>query len=209
MVTAAMNANPTDEADASDTPQDPQYFYKPNLLGSPWEFALRPQGLEWQYGRRSGLIRYSEVQLVRMSYRPASLQGYRFLTEIWSPGNPKIQIYSTSFRGLMEMARQDADYSAFVTELHRRLAGANSTAQFTGGTNPVIYWLGAAVFLALGLVLVGLLGRTLVQRDLLGAAVIGGALLLFLWQVIGIFSRNRPVTYRADAPPAILLPKKK
>ena len=195
-----MDANPDDDSGL-------QYSYKPNLMGSAWEFALEPEGVAWQFGRRSGLVRYDRVERVRMSYRPASLQSHRFVTEVWSPDNPKMQIYSTSFRGLMEMARQDAAYAAFVSELHRRLAAVNSTARFSSGIHPVLYWFGAAIFAVLGLVLLVFLVRTLMAGDWRGGAVVAAVLLLFGWQSSGIFSRNRPQTYRADAPPAVVLPR--
>lgn len=202
-----MNASPIAETEDDAEPQGPGYAYKPNLVGAPWEFVLKPEGLEWQYGRRSSVIRYDRIQRVRMSYRPASLQSYRFLTEIWAPDGPKIKIFSTSFRGLMEMARQDAAYTGFVTELHRRLAAAKSTAQFSSGTHPIIYWLGAAVFVAIGLGLIAFLIRMLTLGELTASALAGGVFLLFLWQIGAIFYRNRPQIYRPEAPPDNVLPR--
>ena len=54
------------------------------------------------------------------------MQTHRFITEIWSADNPKIQIVSVSWRSIMEQERLDNAYSAFVTELHRRLAAAGA-----------------------------------------------------------------------------------
>src|SRR5262245_35526467 len=117
MVTVPMNASATSDEDAAAASDgDPIYGYNPNLVGSPWVFTLKRDGLAWEYGRRSGLVRYDQISRVRLSYRPATLQGYRFITEIWSPQNPKLQISSTSFRGLMEQARQDDEYTAFIVE---------------------------------------------------------------------------------------------
>ena len=86
------------------------------------QFTLRPDALEWQIGRRSGRLRYDRVRAVRLSYRPVTMQSHRFITEIWSADNPKIQIVSVSWRSIMEQERLDKAYSAFVTELHRRVA---------------------------------------------------------------------------------------
>jgi hypothetical protein len=186
---------------------DPVYLYKPNLMGSPWVFRLGKDGLEWEYGRRSGTVPYDSVQRVRMSFRPATLQTQRFITEIWAPQSPKLQISSTTFRSLMEQARQDDDYTAFVTELHRRFAAAGSTARFESGMHPALYWLGAAVFTTIGVTLAGFLLHTLRQSDWAGAAMVGGVLLLLAWQTGMIFRRNRPQTYRPDAPPQVVLPR--
>jgi hypothetical protein len=209
MVAIPMNASATSDADnvaVSDT-GDPIYAYKPNLVGSAWVFSLRAQGLAWEFGRRSGFVRYNQIRRVRLAFRPGTLQSYRFLAEIWAPESPKLQISSTSFRSLMEQARQDADYAAFVTELHKRLAAAGSTALFEAGMHPLMYWLGTAVFAVIGVALCGFLVRTLLNGDWTGAAVVAGVILLLLWQVGTIFYRNRPATYRPDAPPAVVLPR--
>lgn len=205
-----MNATPAPEpedAAAASDDGNPSYAYKPNLVGAPWEFSLAGEGLAWRYGRRSGLIRYGDIRRVRLSFRPATLQSYRFLTEIWAPQSPRIQISSTTFRSLMEQARQDAAYRDFVTELHRRLAAAGTPALFQAGMHPALYWLGVGVFATIGLTLGGLLVRTLLNGDLTGAAVIVGVILLFLWQVGMVFRRNRPGIYRPDALPALVLPR--
>ena len=208
MVTTPMNSSSSerDEEDAA-AGGDPIYFYKPNLVGNPWVFVLRANGIAWELGRRSGLVPYRQIRRVRLSYRPGTMQSYRFLAEIWSEQGPKLQISSTSFRSMMEQARQDAEYAAFVTELHDRLAAAGSTAQFQAGMHPIMYWLGASVFAVIGVVLGGFLLRTLWQGDLTGAAVVAAVIALLVWQVGTIFHRNRPGTYRPDAVPAAVMPR--
>lgn len=207
MVGLPMNVTPEDDhVDAPDAGQ-PRYAYKPNLVGSPWMFWLTDDGLAWEYGRRSGMVPYREISRVRLCYRPATMQMHRFLTEIWSPRGPKLQISSTSFRGLMEQARQDADYRDFVTELHKRLAAASATARFDHGMHPALYWLGVAVFAALGAGLAILLGRTAWSADWTGVAVLIGVVAIFAWQVGSMLYRNRPGTFRPDALPSIVLPK--
>ena len=204
-----MNANtPQDPQDpALQDNSDPSYAYRPNMMGAPWTFALRRDGIEWEYGRHSGMVRYDQVKRVRMSFRPATLQSHRFLTEIWSEGSPKLQIASVTFRGMMDQARQDAEYRAFVTELHRRLAAARSSASFQAGMNPVLYWLGAVVFAGIGLALGAFLLRTVLGGDLKGVLVIATVIALMLWQVCPIMICNRPVTYDPAAPPSRLLPR--
>ncbi len=209
MVPAAMNSNATSDADdaAAAHGGDPVYAYKPNLAGALWVFKLTSKGIEWEYGRRSGVVGYDKVSRVRMAFRPATLQGYRFLTEIWSPDSPKLQISSASFRGLTEMSRQDKEYTTFLAELHRRLAAAGSVARFETGMNALLYWIGAAVMTAIGVTLLVFLVRVLMTGDLKGAAVVVGIMALFVWQVGTIFVRNRPRIYRPDALPPVVLPR--
>ena len=102
--------------------------------------------MEWQIGRRSGRVRYDRVRAVRLSYRPVTMQTHRFIAEIWSADNPKIQIVSVSWRSIMEQERLDKAYSAFVTELHRRVSAAGAAAKFTTGLPVVNYWVGVVIF---------------------------------------------------------------
>jgi hypothetical protein len=196
------------DAEAADTgANDPHYVYKPSMLGSAWEFALRAHGLEWRVGRHAGLVRYDRIRRVRLSFRPMTMQSYRFLAEIWSTDNPRLRIASTSWRNLVEQQRHDAEYSAFILELHRRLDAAGSNAQFTVGMPPVAYWAGVAVFAGImaPIVIVGV--RSLLQGDWMGVAVVGVLILLFGWQIGNFFRRNRPLRYRPDAVPEIVLPR--
>jgi hypothetical protein len=207
MVRATMNSNPESEAHAPLRRDDTVYGYRPNLMGSPWVFRLTGQGIAWEYGRRSALLRYDQVRRVRMSYRPATMQTHRFLTEIWGEQSPKLKIFSTSFRGLLEQQRQDADYAAFIGELHRRLAASGSGVRFETGMNRWLYWLGSLVMLAIAVALVGLMGRTVLNWDVAGFAVMTGVMLLFAWQVGTMFYRNRPLIYRPEQPPPAVLPR--
>src|SRR3954462_3880142 len=127
-------------------PGDRTYAFKASLIGSPHQFTLTPDALEWQAGRRSGRIRSGAVRAVRLSYRPVTMQSHRFVTEIWSPGNPKIQIVSVSWRSIMEQQRLDAAYAAFIIELHRRLAAAGAPARFSPGLPFATYWAGVVIF---------------------------------------------------------------
>jgi hypothetical protein len=190
-------------------PRDFTYAYKPALMGAPFEFRLTPTGLEWRKGRHSDCIPYGRIRRLRLSFRPANMQSYRFLAEIWATGAPKLPISSTSWRSMMELQRHDAEYAAFIAELHRRMAAAGSTASFEAGSPPVIYWMGAVVFAAVCLALAALAVRGLQEGAFAAAANVGGFLALTLWQLGTFFRRNRPATYRPDALPAQVMPQGK
>ena len=186
---------------------DPFYSFKPALLGAPWELRLRPHGLEWTVGYHSGRVAYDRIRRLRLSFRPVTMQSYRFLTEIWSDANPRITIASTSWKSIVEQERQDAAYRAFVAELHRRIAAAPARARFETGSPVIIYWLGAVVCAAAALALVVLTLRALQMREWAGAALVGGFMVLFAWQIGTFFWRNLPGSYRPDALPAQVLPR--
>ena len=151
-------------------------------------------------------IPYSQVRRVRLSYRPVSMQTHRFLAEVWAAGGPKLKIFSTSWRSLVEQERHDAAYVAFIAELYRRVAAAGATPVLQAGAPPLVYWIGFAAFGATALALAALTVRALQVDAYAAAAIVGGFLALFLWQVGVFFRRNRPGTYLADALPPQVLP---
>lgn len=197
------------EGDAAARPAEPSYAFKPSLMGAPWEFRLQPDRLTWAVGSRTGGILYPDIRRVRLSYRPANMQSYRFIAEIWSSTSSKLTIASTSWRGLLEQERLDRPYRDFILALHSRIADAKGSPVLEAGANPFLYWPGIAVF---GLVTVGvaaLLVRALFQESWPAVLFIAGFFALLLWQIGGFFLRNRPRRYEARAVPDDILPKPK
>ena len=186
---------------------DPTYAFKPSLIGAMCQFTLKPDALEWQIGRRSGRVRYETVRAIRLSYRPVTMQSHRFITEIWSADNPKIQIVSVSWRSIMEQQRLDASYAAFIVELHRRLAAASAPAQFSTGLPFATYWVGVVVFGAVLIATGGLLVRAMSFDQWAPMVVVAIFFLVFAYQLGTYFYRNRPGRYRPDAVPEGVLPK--
>jgi hypothetical protein len=183
------------------------YAYRPSLLGAPWEFTLVGDGIDWVAGSRSGRIPFRNVRRLRMSYKPASMQSYRFVTEVWAEGAPKLQIVSSSWKSMVERERLDRPYAAFITELHRRIARAAPPARFEQGGNRLTYWLGLIVFVSVALALAALIALGAQAGAWRGAAVVLVFLVLFLWRGGDFFRRNRPGSYRPEALPPELMPK--
>ncbi len=196
------------EAEPEDQPADgdPKDTFRPALMGSPWEFRLAPDALVWQRGRFQGRTGYDQIRRIRLAYRPATIQNHRFVTEIWPRSGFRLLIASTSWRSIMEQARQDAAYSDFVCELNRRIGAAGGNTKFIAGSPPVLFWAGVVVFVASTLGLAALTVRALQAEERAAAALIGGFLVLFLWQLGQFLRRNRPRRYRPDSIPRDLLP---
>jgi hypothetical protein len=182
------------------------YAFKPSLFRGEHEFRLTPTELEYTAGSRSGRLFLRDIRRIRISYRPTSVQSSRFLTEIWPIGAAKLQIASTSRRSMLEGSRHDREYAAFVRDLAARVAAANPEAELEAGTLPIVYWTGLAVFVLLALAIATLAIRALQVEQWAGAAVVGGFLALFLWQIGTFFQRNRPRHFRGDSVPADILP---
>ena len=171
------------------------------------EFRLAQDALEWRKGSSAGRVAYGRIRRVRLSFRPMTMQNYRFLTEVWSADAPKLQIASTSWKSLVEHQRLDGEYGAFVRELSRRVGAAGGQTSLELGSPALIYWPGVVVFAGASLAIAGLAVRALQVGAYGGAAFIAAFCALFLWQAGGFFFRNRPGTYSADAVPPQVLPK--
>lgn len=194
-------------AQGDDMREGETYSYRPSLLGAAWEFKLGARGIEWSAGAKSGRIPYDKVRHIRMSYRPMSMQSYRFSTEVWGADGTRLTIVSSSWKSMVEQQRQDRPYAAFVRELHRRIVEAGAQVRCEQGKPSWIYWPGVTVFAATLFGLAVLILRALQAQALGGAAFIAAFLLVFLWQAGNFFRLNRPRSYRADALPADLIPK--
>jgi len=208
-----MQSNPSSElpnaplsAEPEAAEQGASYSFRTSLLGSGWTFAIAGDGIDWSSGQRSGHVPFAKIRRVRMAFRPLSMQSYRFITEVWAEGAPKLTIASTSWKSLVEHQRLDSEYSAFLRAFHRALAKSGATVRCEQGSPPVLYWPGVVVFGGMGLGLAVLIVRALQVGSLAGAAFVAAFMLLFMWQGGNFFRRNRPGLYRPEAPPAELLP---
>jgi hypothetical protein len=190
----------------TDAPREPTYSYKPSLMGAPFEFRLTEGALEWTKGRYADRVPYDRIRRLRLSFRPVTMQTHRFQAEIWPAAGPKLLVASTSWRSIVEQERHDAAYSAFIADLHRRIAAHGGRPSLEAGTPALIFWTGLVVFAAASLALAGLVVRALQIGELAGGAIVGGFLALFLWQVGAFLARNRPATYRLDRLPGQVLP---
>jgi hypothetical protein len=183
-----------------------RYAYKPSRLAPVWQFQLAPDAIEWEAGTRRGRLPYADIRRMRLSFRPRSMQTHRFVAEIWPTRGGKLRLASSSPRGMAEYEAHDAAYAAFLDELHRRLAAAQSPATFEGGLAPLRYWPGVAIFAAVSLMLAALIVRALATANRSAALLLGALLAVFLWQGGAFFQRNRPRRYHPQAPPRDLLP---
>ena len=199
--------NLQEQAAGADEPARPtHYAYKASLIGAAQQFDLIDGGLSWRFAGRSGLWRYSDITAIRLSYRPVSMQARRFRADIYRAGGGRMPIVSTSWQSAALMAPQDADYRAFITALHARLATAGSGAVLTGGLGPKTYAACLALLVLVVLAMAGLLLRAMAVGEYAGVLFLVGFAALFGWQVGGFVRRNRPLVYSFDHLPQALLP---
>jgi hypothetical protein len=190
----------------NDAPSGDRYAYKASLIGSAHEFELTDKGLAWTAAGRSGLWAYAEISEIRLSYRPVSMQSRRFRADISHAGGGRIRILSTTWQTVSLMTPQDHGYRAFMTELHRRMAAAGSTASLTGGLGASLYATAIALLAVLAIAMTALLARAVAIGEWPGALFLIGFAALFAWQIGGFVARNRPIAYTFDHLPEKLLP---
>jgi hypothetical protein len=194
------------------------YAYKASLMGGAWVLRLAPDELHWSIGALSGSVPYAGIRRIRLSFRPVTMQSYRFLAEIWGDRGPKISIASASWKSLMEQERQDEAYSRFIKALHERIAAAHGNPELKAGAVAFLYWPGVAIFAALCIMGVSLAIRAMQLGEVaLGqpldwgqiAAILALVVMFFwlLWQMGSFFKRNMPRRYTLDTVPLDLLPK--
>jgi hypothetical protein len=183
-----------------------RYAYKASLIGSAHHFELTDQGLSWQVGGKSGVWPYADVAAIRLSYRPVSMQSRRFRADIESATAQRIAILSTSWQTVALMAPQDADYRAFITQLHARMRQAGSKAALIGGVGPKTYAAGIVLLALVAIAIAGLLVRAIATGEWAGGLFLVGFAALFTWQIGGFVRRNRPQAYTFDHLPQALLP---
>ncbi len=185
---------------------DVRYAYRASLIGAAHQFELTDEGLSWRVGRKSGLWPYTAIAAIRLSYRPVSMQSRRFRADIDSGSHGRIAILSTSWQTSVLMAPQDQDYRAFIAELHRRMAGAGSTAVLTGGLRPRVYVAALILLALLAIAMTGLFVRAVLTGEFAGILFLIGFAALFAWQVGGFIRRNRPQRYTFEHVQTALLP---
>jgi hypothetical protein len=183
-----------------------RYAYKASLIGSAHQFELTDAGLSWQISGRSGVWAYADIAMLRLSYKPSSMQSRRFRADIKSIGGYRIAILSTTWQTASLMTPQDNGYRAFIVELHRRMAAAGSKAVLVAGIRPATYAIALAMLAFLAVSMTGLFARAVWTGEWYGVLFLVGFAALFTWQIGGFVRRNRPRTYDFDHLPETLLP---
>jgi hypothetical protein len=196
-----MTAAPIDEAA---TPV--RYAYKASLIGSAHRFELTDAGLSWRIAGRSGVWEYADISTVKLSYRPVSMQQQRFRADIDNVKGGRIAILSTTWQTATLVAPQGHLYRDFIVELHRRMQAAGSQARLIGGLGPTTYAAAVALLAVLAIAMTGLLVRALMVSEWTGVLFLLGFAALFIWQVGGFVTRNRPRRYSFAHLPDALLP---
>lgn len=185
---------------------DPQYSFKPSISGAMRRFTLTPAGLAWNVGRHQGTWAYGDIAMIRMSYRPLTMQSNRYRADIRHRSGHNLSIMSATWQGIAVVAPQSRAYRDFLVELNRRVAAANPGAWFRAGLPMLPYLVACVLIVALAAALMGLLARAVATDNYAGAAFILAMGALFGWPFGNFMRRNQPADFEAGVPPVRVLP---
>lgn len=150
---------------------------------------------------------FDEISEVRLAYTPTRAATDRFRAQIIFRKGGMAELFNLHYRGVYDFPEQNADYVAFITELHRRLAAKGKDVRYRAGNSVGGYignWaLTIFIFVMLAFVLIVLIpnwgGTWIVFAKL-------AIVLFFIPVLISYTRRARPRTYDPLAIPKDVLP---
>ncbi|MGL5115637.1 MAG: hypothetical protein ACRC7C_09965 [Beijerinckiaceae bacterium] len=159
-----------------------------------------------QRGSRQAEIPYGEIASIRLVYAPKNVTNEGYTADVRAKGGGNAFLTNISWKGLLDVDRQDADYRAIITRIVARAAVANPDVTLMAGTPMWRFGLMAVVGAALLLSLLVLTFRALTEGSWPLALLFAAFFAYFGWWVGRYVMRNRPRRFTANALPDGLLP---
>lgn len=149
---------------------------------------------------------YDGVSEVQLAFTPTRADTNRYRARIVYRDGGMAEIFNTSYAGVMNFPESNAEYVAFLTELHRRLAARGKDVRYRRGNSVGAYvgnWaLTIFIFAMIGLAFILLTTWAVVWI----AAVKLVLVVIFVPVLIAYMRRARPGTYDPLAIPKDVLP---
>jgi hypothetical protein len=103
-------------------------------------YRLTDQALTWEEdGKSLDGVRYEDIAEVRLAYFPTRAATNRYRAQIIFRQGGMVQLFNTDYRGLLDFHEQNAEYVAFMTELHKHLAAQGNGIVYRLGNSPAAY----------------------------------------------------------------------
>jgi hypothetical protein len=188
---------------------DPRiYRLKANAFVKPRTYRLTEDALTWQDdgGALDG-VRYEDIAEVRLAFAPMRTATNRYRAQVIFRQGGMVELFNTDYAGFADLVEHNPEYSAFLTELHRRLAASGKSVVFRSG-NSVAGYIGnialtVFVFVALALALF-----LFVEWGGPWIALAKLAIIIFFVPVLLRYMRRaKPITYDPLAIPTAALPE--
>jgi len=134
----------------SETADPTVYAARANAFTGRRTYRLTEDALTWEEeGKKLDGVFYDEIAEVRLAYTPSRVATNRYRTQVVFRAGGMAEFYNTDYRGIASLAEQNAAYTAFVRELHRRLAAQGKDVHYRTGNSRLGYVLnvGLTVFI--------------------------------------------------------------
>jgi hypothetical protein len=159
-------------------------------------------------GKPRGGAFYDGISEVRLAFTPTRAATNRYRAQIIFREGGMAEFFNTNYVGVLDVPEKNAEYSAFLVELHRRLAAKGKDVRYHSGNSVGAYvgnWLLTIfIFLMLALAVFVLIpnwgGTWIVFAKL-------ALILVFLPVLVRYMRKAKPRTYDPLAIPKDVLPE--
>jgi hypothetical protein len=183
------------------------YTHSPRPFGGPISFALKGDRLTIDSGRKVHDVRLGAVDTVRMTFEPGRIAQKAFRTKVRLKDGQSFTFNSLNWKSLVEAQEMTAEYRAFAQALCEAVARSNPDARFVAG-KPWWLWLATTVLAVASLLAMAVLIWQALRMGSTGVALMGALFALVgIWQIEPMVRLNKPRPFRAEEPPAELMPK--
>jgi hypothetical protein len=169
-------------------------------------FELRDDRIAIEQGSRKGDFLFGEIVMIRLMYKPKNTTNEGYQTKIYRRDRKTAAFTNLSWKSLVDVDRQDADYSSFLRKMILATSAVNPSVVLVAGLprwkHMLVSLFGAASVAALALVTVQALMQGSWPMALLTAGLAG----YFVWWAMRYVSRNRPRHFKPDNIPADVMP---
>ena len=98
------------------------YRLRANAFVKPRTYRLTDDALTWEEdGGKSDGVFYDGIAEVRLAFVPTRISTNRYRARIIFRAGGMAELFNTDYRGFADLAEHNAEYAAFLTELHRRI----------------------------------------------------------------------------------------
>lgn len=186
----------------------PSYVFRENAFAKRRTYRLTADALTWEEdgGPLDGVF-YDDIAEVQMTYAPTRFATNRYRTQIIFRQGGMVNLFNTDYAGIGDFPEKNAEYAAFVRELHKRLAAHGTNTVFRKGNSTVAYALNLAlaifIFAMIALAFVLLFNFGLMWIAVVKLIVV----LVFVPVLIRYIRRVRPESYDPLALPPDAVPE--
>lgn len=186
-------------------PSHPSYEARLSALERVRRFRIQGDSLHIEEEGHSRALPLDQIRTIRCRFHPTRIQRNRYETLLTLANGMEIKIGNQFYRGPANFEDRSGGYRAFVQALHHAVANGNRSCRFFAGATPLSFWLNAAFFGTMILVLSILL--IVFAFSIPAVAIVKLVILIILLPVaVDWFRKNKPDEYDGREIPDSVLP---